>query len=92
MSIPCLPSPGQFDLAIDALIALIRASAKFHVAYQDRTLMTPRTDDQKAATIYLALFLRHVINLEYATALLARRDVPLATATRVLTTLHRRGW
>jgi hypothetical protein len=54
--------------------------------------MTPRTDDQAAAMIYLALFLRHLVDPKYAADLLARHSVPNVTVERVLTTLRRRGW
>jgi hypothetical protein len=53
--------------------------------------MTPRTDHFTAASIALALFLRHMVSHRFAAELLARRGVPLAIARRVLTTTRRRG-
>jgi hypothetical protein len=54
--------------------------------------MTPRTDDQTAAWIALAVFLRHVVDRKFSAYLLSRRGVPEATATRVLETLRRRDF
>lgn len=52
--------------------------------------MTLRTDDQTAAWIALAVFLRHTVDREFAACLLTRRGVSVATIARVMETLRRR--
>jgi hypothetical protein len=54
--------------------------------------MTPRTDDQTAAWIALAVFLRHIVDRKFSACLMSRRGVSEVTVTRVLETLRRRDF